>query len=419
VLLSVALLGIAPLAHADGLDDQKKDKQDQIAQTKTNIAKNQDAVDKAAAAVATSKNQLATAQADLAAKQQIVQAAKAQDQALAADLAVAQQVLADRQAELVTAQAAVVQGEANLAAQRDTIGLIAQETAQQNTTLLSLSMLLSGDFDTAKINNQAQWATTLFTASESAMEQLRSLQTQLVLAQTAAQQAQDAAAAAEADVQAKKDASAAHLAVTQQAQADAASAAQNVASKVAANQKAQADAQAALDQEEANLKQEQADLADIEAKIQAEIEAQKNQGTPDQQPPSSGTFFQRPVNGPVTSAYGWRIHPITGSRQFHSGVDFGVACGTPILAAADGVISQASWYGGYGNYTGINLGQIGGDYWSVGYGHQSKILVSVGQHVSRGQVIGLVGTTGMSTGCHLHFNVFKNGSTVNGLPLVS
>jgi len=121
----------------------------------------------------------------------------------------------------------------------------------------------------------------------------------------------------------------------------------------------------------------------------------------------------------VTSSYGYRIHPISGVRQFHSGVDFGASCGTPILAAADGVVTQASWYGGYGNYTTLDLGRIDGFYWSVGYGHQSKFLVSVGQHVTRGQVIGLVGTTGTSTGCHVHFNVFKNGSTVDGLPLVS
>jgi len=448
VALSVALCGVTPLAHADGLDDQRDAKQQQISQTQTQIAKSRTDLDLAAAAVDKSKQQLAAAQDDFSAKQKAAAAAAAEDSRLAGDLTAAQKTLSDRQADVTAAQAvvtaaeaavaaaqaAVAQGEANLAAQRDQIGLIAQTSAQQNTTLMSLAMVFNG-FDVAQMNNRAQWSTTVFTANQHAMEVLQALQVKLQAdqaaaqqaqaeaerARAAAQQAQNAAAAAAADVQAKKDAAAAHLTVTKQAQAQSAAAKVTVAAQVTANQQAQQAAQDALAQHQAELAQEQKDLADIEAKIQAEIAAKQANGTggPDQAAPAAGTFFQRPVSGPVTSNYGWRIQPITGLREMHPGVDFAAPCGAPILAAADGVVTQASWYGGYGNYTAIDLGKIGGNYYTVGYGHQSKFLVSVGQHVTRGQTIGLVGTTGLSTGCHVHFNVFKNGSTMNGLPLVS
>jgi len=424
-LLSAAFLCVAPLAQADDLGSQETAKQNQITQNAATIQKNKDALDVAANNLLASQQQLASAQADLAVKQAAVQAAQAQDDLMAANLSAAQATLSARQDDVAAAQAAVAEGEAAIAAQKDQIGLIAQVTAQQNTTLLSLSMLLSGGFNTGDINNQVQWASMVFTANEDAMCQLEAAQTELVAAQAEAAQAEAAAVDAEAVVETQKAASAAQLVVTQQAQAAAADAAANVAAQVAANQKAQADADAAVKQSEAEQAQLQADLAKIQAQVQAQIKADQAKansqtGNPanNQPAPSSGTFFQRPVSGPVTSPYGWRTNPILHTSEFHPGVDFGASCGTPILAAASGTVTYAGWNGGYGNYTSINHGVIGGNYYTTGYGHQSKILVSVGQHVSRGQVIGLVGTTGLSTGCHVHFNVLKNGQYINGLPLV-
>ncbi|MCL2783628.1 MAG: M23 family metallopeptidase [Propionibacteriaceae bacterium] len=113
--------------------------------------------------------------------------------------------------------------------------------------------------------------------------------------------------------------------------------------------------------------------------------------------------FIYPVTGfVITSPFGWRIHPIYHYKQFHSGVDLAVHCGTPIAASGDGIVTFAGWSGGLGNYVEINHGPL-----STGYGHQSKLAVSVGQEVKQGQIIGYVGSTGTSTGCHVHFQAIN------------
>ena len=125
---------------------------------------------------------------------------------------------------------------------------------------------------------------------------------------------------------------------------------------------------------------------------------------------TSGTFtWPLPGYTNNSSAYGWRVHPIYGTRKFHKGEDIPAPTGTPIVAAASGTVTTAGWVSGYGNYTVINHG--GGV--MTAYGHQSAIHVSVGQTVTAGQTIGLVGSTGNSTGPHLHFEVYVNGSTRN------
>lgn len=119
----------------------------------------------------------------------------------------------------------------------------------------------------------------------------------------------------------------------------------------------------------------------------------------------------------VTSPYGYRIHPITGVRKFHKGTDISGANikGKPIVAMADGVVSIAAYnQGGYGNYVMINHGTSSdGNTYVTLYAHMTRYCVSVGQKVTKGQTIGYVGTTGASTGYHLHFEVRVNGNTTN------
>ncbi|WP_346704124.1 peptidoglycan DD-metalloendopeptidase family protein [uncultured Agathobaculum sp.] len=126
--------------------------------------------------------------------------------------------------------------------------------------------------------------------------------------------------------------------------------------------------------------------------------------------PYSGTFvWPTPSCTTTSSVYGYRVHPIYGTVKFHAGEDIPASYGAEILAAASGTVTTAGWVSGYGNYTVIDHG--GGT--MTAYGHQSTILVSVGQYVEQGQVIGYVGSTGNSTGPHLHFEVYQNGSTVD------
>ena len=122
-----------------------------------------------------------------------------------------------------------------------------------------------------------------------------------------------------------------------------------------------------------------------------------------------GGAFMWPTSGRVTSEYGYRIHPVYGTRKFHSGIDIAAPKGTVIYAAADGVVTLAATSGGYGQCIIINHGSG----LATLYGHCSQIDVSKGQSVSKGDRIGLVGSTGVSTGPHLHFEVRENGATKN------
>jgi murein DD-endopeptidase MepM/ murein hydrolase activator NlpD len=115
----------------------------------------------------------------------------------------------------------------------------------------------------------------------------------------------------------------------------------------------------------------------------------------------SGMTFPLAMAAPITSLFGWRIHPITGDRRFHAGTDLGAPMGTPVLAAAKGQISSADWMGGYGLAVVINHSSAQQSL----YGHLSEIFVRPGQWVEPGTVIGRVGSTGNSTGPHLHFEV--------------
>jgi murein DD-endopeptidase MepM/ murein hydrolase activator NlpD len=116
-----------------------------------------------------------------------------------------------------------------------------------------------------------------------------------------------------------------------------------------------------------------------------------------------------PVQGRVTSGFGNRFHPILGYERFHDGVDLAAREGTPIVAAADGRVVSAGWSGGYGRA--VEIAHSGG--LETRYGHMSRIAAYAGELVHRGEVIGYVGSTGLSTGPHLHFEVMKNGRPVN------
>ena len=114
---------------------------------------------------------------------------------------------------------------------------------------------------------------------------------------------------------------------------------------------------------------------------------------------------------PVTSGFGWRVHPITGQYKFHTGVDLGYGYGEDVRAVLPGKVVYCYWWGGYGNC--VILAHTNGDH--TLYGHMSQILVSYGQQVNGGQVIGKIGSTGMSTGPHLHLEWWHNGTYTDPL----
>lgn len=118
-----------------------------------------------------------------------------------------------------------------------------------------------------------------------------------------------------------------------------------------------------------------------------------------------------PVAGRITSGFGPRVHPILRFARMHRGIDFGAGYGAPIVAAADGQVARAGWAGGYGRQ--VRLAHGGGI--STSYSHMSRLVVEPGSFVRQGQLIGYVGSSGLSTGPHLHYEVYRNGAAVNPL----
>jgi murein DD-endopeptidase MepM/ murein hydrolase activator NlpD len=124
---------------------------------------------------------------------------------------------------------------------------------------------------------------------------------------------------------------------------------------------------------------------------------------------------RRPIDQmSLSSSYGMRVHPITGKVARHNGIDIPAPRGTPIYATADGIVGRAQRLGGYGNYVEVEHGNA----IQTRYGHMSSYIVRPGQQVRRGDILGYVGSTGRSTGNHLHYEVRIEGAPVNPMPFV-
>ncbi len=230
-----------------------------------------------------------------------------------------------------------------------------------------------------------------------------------------------ARAAAEARALAEARAAAASRAAAEARAAAQARAYANVragaAARALANARAQADAWAsAAATAAANTAANAAANAAAEARARAAAQASQSAATTVVH--QVGRFLW-PASGPLTSTFGWRMHPIFHVMRFQAGIDIGASYGAPVSAAADGVVTSAGDASGYGTLVVISHGTRGGQDLSTAYAHMSQLLVSVGQHVGRGQQVGAVGNEGNSTGPHLHFEVRLDGSPVDPLGYVS
>lgn len=190
---------------------------------------------------------------------------------------------------------------------------------------------------------------------------------------------------------------------------------EEIAAKHAEQQKVLDEAKqhkAAAEQMEREL---QAASADVQERIQQRIREREAAAAASGGDSGSYDYVQGtgqlswPVSGPITSPFGYRIHPIFGTQIYHSGIDIGVPEGTPVHAADSGTVIEADWIGGYGNAVIIDHGNG----LQTLYGHNSSLAVGAGQSVSKGQVIAYAGQTGYATGPHVHFEVRVNGSPVD------
>lgn len=422
--VSVALSATARADLADQKDKATKAlaaTKDQIDAAKDDLADTSAQLQSAYADLADSRGRLPGAQNAVAQARAAADAARLRNEQAIADLQAARAAEAKANDDLEATSA-------ELADTRDEVdGFAAQLYQEQGMGSFSLTL---GASDAQDLADRMAMADSVADIQQGAIEQLSASTADLTAKQARLQAARDKVAQLQRETEA-----AAAAAKVAQGQAEAA---QAELESLIAEQAAAADK---LDAEAAKEKQRLVDLkADSDAltakladigKQQAAAEAaaaaaaaeaaaaanNNNGGTsnpPSQNPnpPSSGGFLSAPSAGWISSEFGLRWHPILHYWRLHSGRDYAAGCGTPIYAAADGTIVSAGWGGGYGNQVVISHGIQRGVSLATTYNHMSQI-VAYGGSIRRGQLVGYVGTTGLSTGCHLHFETRENGTPVD------
>jgi len=398
------------------------------------VAGSQQEVSTADVVLTDSERKLSDAQQQLYDTQQRLQDARDYDAKLAADLA-------DAEEALEAAKAAVEAGQREVDAQRDLMGSAAREELQHQTPFEGMVTIL-GAQSPADLSQRIQWTDTVFDTQ--AAEKAR-----LELAQVQLQASRDLQSQIESRIASDKKAAEAQVLVVADLEKKAADqkagvetlVAQNKASlqaaqsKLAADQGALGSAQSAQASAQQELNAAQGELSESQDAYEAAV-AESNQraqavkdaiakqsaaqakadgassgGTGGSAVSASG--FIRPVDASPGSPFGLRFHPILHVWRMHEGTDFGAACGAPIYAARSGTVLESRKTLYSGNYTVIGHGTINGVYVTTSYSHQSRMVVKVGQKVTRGQIIGYVGNTGLSTVCHLHLEVRHNGDAVD------
>lgn len=418
-VLAVGLaLSLTVPSFADDLDDQRSALEDQISRSNANVSTYQSNLDAASQKVSATRQQLANAQAALAKAQSDRDTAQAEDAKKSAELA-------DANANLEEGKKKVAEGQQAVKDQQAKAATDMRVAHQQNTALMSIGMLFSDNADAGDVSSRIQWAQTLYNANSSELNRLNQLQYELQNQQTELANLEDQARIA-------REAAAAQLATRQTAEAAADQAQAEVESLLSQSQAAEAEAASVLATEQQRNAEMQAQMDDVTARInqrnaerEAELQRQASEAAAADQSwsaaapsDSSGSGFPlyMPADGPYTSPFAWRVNPVLGYSELHDGLDIGAGCGTPIRAASDGTVIEVGWAGGWGNRLVIDNGYVDGVQLSTGYNHAQGYIVSLGQHVSRGEVVGYIGTTGLSTGCHLHFHVWINGQVTDPEP---
>ena len=455
-ILSLALL--APFAAADDLTDERDRVKQQLAKTSGDLNESSKALSVAAQAVDRTTAQLTSARTRLAATQRELAIARSEDLRLAANLHQARD-------ELATATARVALGQRNLAAEKAVAGDVVRDQYQQQSNLLPLAVLVDTS-SPADLQTRLQWSTTMFDSTQAEIDRLTVIQRQLDAAKARkteleaqvrtdrraaatalrTKQALEARAVAqEANVQsllseqrAIEEAAADDVAEDQAQYAkltrERASVEKRIAvriaqAKAAATRKAAAEKAAKIAErkaaaaERARQAQERAHRGSAKTRHKASSEHRKSSTSKKKSAHKHSTHhasmasashgFSYPVSAPITSPFGMRFHPVLHYWKLHDGTDFGAGCGTAIRAPYAGRVAERYYNAGYGNRLMIDHGFRSGKYVTTGYNHASGYVVHVGQHVHKGQVIGYVGSTGFSTGCHLHLMVWLNGRVTN------
>ncbi len=294
-----------------------------------------------------------------------------------------------------------------VAEQRDRIGRLARAAYQGGGTMSEVSMLLeaqsASDFAERLVALQS-----VVSSQRSALDDLRIEQEAIGSRNADLEEIRDELAAA--DKQAQRE-----LRAVATLEASARAAEEQVSRLVATRAAALAAAALAqaADDAAAARRESDANQLTIELAAQARQELGDGANTDGSTVPGRPGTLGWPVAGRVSSPFGMRVHPITGVYKLHTGTDLSAASGTPIGAARAGVVTAAGWSSAYGWRTVVSHGVVDGVLLTTTYNHQERLGVQVGDRLAAGQQLGTVGSTGYSTGCHLHFEVYVNSSLVD------
>lgn len=402
------LLGAAavPLASADDLKDKKAKVQRKLDGAHDDLEHSSAQLQAAQAALSAAQAQLARAQAHLAKTRGELAAAEAFDRQMQAKLDAAV-------ARLSRARKDLRAGQDEVASQERTLGQIVVSNYQNgDPALMGLSMVLTSQ-DPAELTGQLNSVRNVLDKEAVTLSRLEAAKVLLTVQE---QEVEDA----KVEVAARRRAAAENLERKQKLEKRAEAAEQAVANLVTLRAEAENQAEQARDADMAtlqSLEQERDRIAEIlkqraeEARARAAAAAAAAAGALG--PVHSNGYLDYPVPGSITSPYGWRKHPIYGYKSLHDGIDFRGDCGSPIYAPAKGTVLDEYYQTAWGKRIIIDHGWVKGRGLATISNHLSGYAVDVGEKVKRGQIIGYVGNTGWSTGCHLHFTVLENGSAVN------
>ncbi len=412
-VLAAVLLAccLAPpvVAHADDLKDKRNAVQGDISRARGELDTSSAGLRRATAALARAQSKLDAAQARLTRTQAELGTARILDQQMQATLDKALDDLAEARRELR-------EGRRRMEEQRGQLGAMAAASYQSADTQLMRLTAIFGSSDMDGVTRQLATARNLLDKELSGLDRMRASEVLLQVTEEQVQEIKD-------DIAVQRAAAAANLVQRESLEAKAAAAASRVADLVSQRETVAAKAERAKQQDLAMLSELEQERDRIAALLRARAEAARKaaaaaaaaaraQGRASARASAAtgSGYLGAPVDGYVTSDYGWRTHPIYGYRSFHDGVDFGAGrCGVPIRAAASGTVVSRYYQSAYGNRLIIDHGWINGGGLATIYNHATTYTVGAGQNVARGQVIGYIGSTGWSTGCHLHFTVLRNG----------
>lgn len=402
-------LGVSA-AHADDLKDKKNKVERELKGAHQDLDESSAQLRKAAARLDAAQQQLGVAKTRLATARGKVEVARERDAQMQAELATAE-------AELAAAEAALAQGQVDRDAQREKVArTVADMYAEGDPELIAFSSLLDAE-STEELTRRDGVRDVVIGQEAREYDELKASEVLLVVRQDQVAEARDAVAA-------KREAAAEHLELMQSLEAEEQAAKDSVVSLVIERRDARAGASAARAKDLAKLRKLEKEQQQIEemlrkralAALRRQRAAQAAQAAANARSqastPSPG-LLAHPVDGYVTSPFGFRTHPIYHYWGLHDGVDFAGGCGTPLRAAAPGRVVSSYYSGVYGHRLVIDHGVLGGKGVATIYNHASDYNVGVGAQVEQGQVIGFEGSTGWSTGCHLHFTVMANGQAVD------